>query len=333
MLGVLLAVVLAVVMASNVGSAGAMTDDAQPAVHRAATAPSSAKDVKFGAYVQGVQQDPTTLHAFETLIGTRTDIASYYYGFGDIFPGEREKAVADSGRRDVLLSWDMGPTTFREWSSGKHDAYLRSIASAAAAYPYRVYVRPWPEMNGDWTTFQPTAPGARAKPDGGTYAEFIAAWRHVVSYTRARGATNIRWVFNPTADTYAKTTPVKKIWPGARYVDVLGLDGFNWGKDSGWGRWRSYSSIFAKQYKRLTALHRTAPVWICEFGSKEPTIADGAPVDRKHSKARWIRSAFTSTRMPRVRARIYFHENKERDWRIDSSPQSLAALRAMLGAR
>jgi len=30
--------------------------------------------------------------------------------------------------------------------------------------------------------------------------------------------------FNPTTDTYAGTTPVTSIWPGAAYVDVLGLD-------------------------------------------------------------------------------------------------------------
>ena len=100
-----------------------------------------------------------------------------------------------------------------------------------------------------------------------------------------RGATNLKWVFNPAADTYAETTPVGKIWPGAAYVDVLGIDGFNWGKDNHWGRWLS----FGESSGRCTAadedctLH--APVWICEFGSKEPRRHDGAPRDRRQSKA------------------------------------------------
>lgn len=289
--------------------------------------------VLFGAYVEGIQQEASALTEFEDLVAAETGIASYYYGFGDVFPGEAELAVADSGRRKVLLSWDMGRTRFKQWANGRYDRYLRTIAAAAADYPYPIYVRPWPEMNGDWQRFQPTAPGTKAKRYGGSYKKFVAAWRHVVSYTRRRGATNIRWVFNPSADTYKETTPVRKIWPGSKFVDVLGLDGFNWGADAGWGRWKSYSSIFAHQYKRLTKLDDSAPVWICEFGSKEPTVDDGAPVDPSRSKAAWLREAFASTTMPRVRAMIYFQARKERDWRVNSSHAALGALREILASR
>ena len=55
----------------------------------------------------------------------------------------------------------MGPTRFTEWTRGDHDAYLDQIVSYAVAYRDDVYVRPWPEMNGDWQTFQPTPEGAR----------------------------------------------------------------------------------------------------------------------------------------------------------------------------
>ena len=98
----------------------------------------------------------------------------------------------------MLVSWDMGATP----------------------------VRPWPEMNGDWQPFQPTAAGDR--PAGGTYAEFRAAWRHVVTYLRDHGATNLRWVSTRPPTPTPRRRPVKRIWPGSRYVDVLGLDGFNW---------------------------------------------------------------------------------------------------------
>jgi mannan endo-1,4-beta-mannosidase len=217
----------------------------------------------------------------------------------------------------VLLSWDMGPTRFTEWSSGDHDDYLDRIAAAARAYPYRVYVRPWPEMNGDWQGFQPTVAGERVH--GGTYAEFRRAWRYVVTYLREQGADNLRWVFNPTADTYAETTPVSRIWPGAAYVDVLGLDGFNWGDDARWGRWQSFSKIFAEQYANLTALDPSAPLWICEVASKEPRVDDGAPVDNGRSKGAWVRAMFEHRGMPRLRAIVWFDADKERDWRTTSS--------------
>lgn len=285
-------------------------------------------DVEFGAFVGGMQADPRLLTRFERKTRTQAKVASYYYGFGDVFPGSIEAGFAAGGARKVLVSWDMGATRFTEWSSGRHDAYLDQIVAKALAYPHDLYVRPWPEMNGDWQTFQPTVDGKL--PHGGTYDEFIAAWRHVVSYTRSHGATNLKWVFNPTTDTYAQTTPIAKIWPGDDYVDVLGLDGFNWGKDNKWGRWLSFKRIYQRQYANLTALSPTDPVWVCEFGSKEPRKSDGAPVDRKHSKAKWLRGALKHKGMPRIEVMIHFNENKERDWRIESSKETLKMFRKLL---
>ena len=280
-----------------------------------------AERVQIGAFVDGMQDDPARLAAWEAEVGGRAEIASYYYGYGDVFPARTERVFSDGGTRKVLLSWDMGPTRFAEWTAGDHNAYLDQIAAAARAYPYDAYVRPWPEMNGDWQTFQPTADGSRVH--GGTYAEFRQAWRYVVTYLRNRGADNLRWVFNPTADTYAETTPVSRIWPGAAYVDVLGLDGFNWGRDAGWGRWKSFPQIFGEQYAELTALHPRAPVWICEVSSKEPLTDDGAPVDTDRDKGAWVRTMFDHLGMPRLRAIVWFDADKERDWRATSSRASI----------
>jgi mannan endo-1,4-beta-mannosidase len=279
--------------------------------------------LRLGAYVQGMQEDPEAFSGFESLVGRQMSIASYFYGFGDVFPGPTELSFADGGSRDVLLSWDMGPTRFLQWARGRYDPYLRTIADAARAYPYPIYVRPWPEMNGDWQQFQPTRDGHREY--GGTYRQFILAWRHVVTFLRKHGAGNIKWVFNPTADTYRQTTRVDRIWPGHRYVDVLGIDGYNWGSGGPTGQWRSFHGIFKKQYHRLTRLDRRLPVWVCEFGSKEPLVDDGAPVDPQHSKAAWLSEALSAAGMPRLRALVYFQADKERDWRVDSSAGALLA--------
>lgn len=331
-----LVVVVMSVVATLLGGVPAQADGV-----RAASAASSASGsaaplaerVKFGAFVAGMYGDPSLLSDFEEQMGRETDVASYYYAYagageGSVFPGSVELGFADGGRRDVLVAWDMGPTRFTEWTAGVHDAYLDRIAAAAREYPYDLYVRPWPEMNGDWAAYQPTIAGNR--PHGGTYREFKLAWRYVVTYLRSAGADNLKWVFNVDASTYAGTTPVEKIWPGRRYVDVLGLDGFNWGQDAGWGRWRSFGTIFAKQYRRITALHPTAPVWICEVGSKEPLVDDGAPVDTGHSKASWMRSALNYEGMPRLAAVVWFNMRKERDWRLDSSPAAGSTARRLL---
>jgi hypothetical protein len=123
---------------------------------------------------------------------------------------------------------------------------------------------------------------------------------------------------------------VRRIWPGARYVDVLGIDGFNWGDGGNYGGWRSFATVFTGQYRHLTALDRTAPVWICEFGSKEPLEDDGAPASAGASKAAWLRSALTLRAMPRLTMLTFFQADKERDWRADSSAEALDAVRRYL---
>lgn len=114
---------------------------------------------------------------------------------------------------------------------------------------------------------------------------------------------------------------------------MLGLDGFNWGNSPNGLRWTSFADIFRTQYKTLTALEHQAPVWICETASKEPRASDGAPADRRHRKAAWIRGMFDLTHMSRVQAVVWFQSHKERDWRVDSSTGSLRAVRAAVRAR
>lgn len=292
--------------------------------------------VLFGAFVgedaaHTMVDDPQLLSDFEQQVGAPVQVASYFYQVGDVFPGPRETAFADGGRRSLLLAWHLGSTReyrFTAWSAGRFDDYLRRIGRAAAQFPYPIYVRPWPEMNADWVPFQPTTSGGRAA--GGTPREFVQAWRHVVDIVRAAGGTNIQWVFNPTADVYAETTDVRDIWPGRQWVDVLGLDGYNWGNLP---RWRSFSDIFRAQYDRLTSLASRLPVWVCEFGSREPTVDDGAAVDTAHDKGEWLQSVFSSRQWPRIKALVAFDVRKERDWRFSSSPSALAAVRTALAGR
>jgi hypothetical protein len=286
--------------------------------------------VAIGAWVPGSTTDPARFAALEQRLGVPLDIVSLFYGFGDVFPSQREQALTDGGRRSILIAWDMGTVRFSEWASGRHDDYLAEIGRRAATFGAPIYVRPWAEMNGDWQPYMPDRLGTR--PAGGTPKEFRAAWRHVVATVRAAGGTSIRWVFNPYAATYRGTADVRRLWPGRGHVDVLGLDGYNWGGGRQ-GPWRSFEATFRPMYRLLTRLDRRLPVWICEVASREPSVDDGAPVLPGRSKAAWITAALGSRAFPRVQALVWFDEDKERDWRLDSSPEALAAARAALAGR
>ena len=284
--------------------------------------------VQFGAYASGFGGSGLQVSQLEKQLGAHLAIASSFRGQGDVFPDATQRAEAAAGHT-LLISWDMGDAAtdrFTTYTDGSHDSYLAQVAAAVGAFGKPVYIRPWPEMNADWVPFQPGGrPGTTA---GGSAAQFIAAWRYVVTFFRTHGAANARWVFNPTTDTYAETTDVRTIYPGSSYVDVLGLDGYNWGS-GGILQWRSFADVYTTQYKRLVNLAPSAPVWVCEFASKEPTENDGAPVDSSHSKADWYRTLLASTAFPAIRALVMFDVDKERDWRISSDP---GALRVLAGA-
>jgi hypothetical protein len=287
----------------------------------------SAGPVSVGAYAGS--DSTSALTALESTVGAHLAIASSFRGWGDVFPDTVQRQQASTGHT-LLVAWDLGATSatrFTTFTNGSHDAYLAQVAAAAHSFGKVFYVRPWAEMNADWVPFQPTATGDR--PAGGTYAQFIAAWRHIVSYFRTHGATNVRWVFNPTTDTYAETTTVSLIWPGASYVNVLGLDGYNWG-NGGILTWRTFADVYTTQYRRLTALSSTLPVWVCEFGSKEPTENDGAPIDPVHSKAVWYQQMrIWLQSATRIRALVMFDVRKERDWRIESAPGAVSVMSSL----
>jgi mannan endo-1,4-beta-mannosidase len=283
--------------------------------------------VAVGAYVDGMDSNPALLDNFSQTIGTDVTIASIFRGGDETFPSSSDIALTDGGQRSLLVAWYLDDARFSAYSSGSENARLDAEAAAAKAYPHAVYIRPWAEMNGDWQDFQPTASGSAEF--GGTPAQFIAAWQYVVDRFRQDGATNVKWVFNPTSDTYAETTDVRTIWPGSSYVDVLGMDGYNWGNGNGLV-WTAFTDIFYEQYTRLTGLDATAPVWICEFGSKEPQLNDGAAVDTGDSKAQWYRDALATTAFPRITALVAFDADKERDWQVTSSSDTPAAIKAGL---
>lgn len=301
---------------------------------------------ELGAYVPGLpyfERSAREFAALEQKLGTKLTILSGFVDWEYVFGEPRDRALAADGTRTLLYSWEphcapAAPSeciTFANVIAGKHDAYFARIAESMRAFPHTIYVRPWAEMNAEWSPWQPGSGRARA----GTHDEFVRAWRHVRDYFRARGIDNLKFVFNPDASDWETSTRIAQIWPGDDYVDVLGIDGYNWGKGhpGGPGEWVEFEAIFERMYAILTGLHPSAPVWICEFGSKEPRKSDGetrpAPRDPEHSKGAWLEAMLASTAFPRVTALVHFNVKKERDFRFESSEDALRALRKQLKLR
>ena len=111
---------------------------------------------------------------------------------------------------------------------------------------------------------------------------------------------------------------MERYYPGAQYVDVLALDGYNWGSTTPeYGGWQSFEQVFERAYERLTALG-DQPIWIAEVGSA-PEGGD---------KADWVRNMFeTAARWDRLKAIVWFDLNKEQDWPRRRGPPARASRR------
>lgn len=292
-----------------------------------APAASAAGRVTVGAYTDGMDAYPRRLNDLSALLRQPMSIASVFRGPGDIWPGPVESALATG--RTLLVAWYLDDHSLGYWASAAARPEIVAVARRVKAYGRVVAIRPWAEMNGDWQSFQPTASPTDGYATG--YQAFIAAWRNLVTIFREEGATNARWVFNPTTDTYPETTDIRLIWPGPSYVDVLGLDGYNWG-GGGIFTWRSFANIYQVQYNRIVALAPTLPLWICEIGCADPLSSrNKVSAPPGQSKAQWWKDmSLAIQNMPAVRAVVLFDVCKERDWRASSTTAALTGLRSGL---
>lgn len=266
--------------------------------------PQPQTDVLFGAYTYGgVWQGMEPVFATEAALGRPLDIVHWFTNWDNAFDLEMVEA-ASAGGRLPLISWEPHEKSLQNIVEGHYDTYLLEWAKGVRDYGDPVYIRPFPEMNGDWAPWN-------GEPD-----VLVAAWRHTVERFREAGAHNAFWVWSPNITDEPRTpqNAMERYYPGEDYVDVLALDGYNWGTSREWSTWRAFDDIFAAPYERVTALG-SQPLWIAEIAS----------VEEGGNKGKWIKGMLGSTAFPQLEAIVWFDENKSVDWRIRSSEGSLAA--------
>jgi hypothetical protein len=126
-------------------------------------------------------------------------------------------------------------------------------------------------------------PEAHASSGLGTPADYIAAYRHVISIFRAQGVTNVKFVWQMTAYSFKAKSSDRRAaanwYPGDAYVDVVGADGYNWRNCDGHnGAWTPMSGFGDPVLAFAQAHGKTAS--FPEFG---------APQDSR--RAAWLQDA------------------------------------------
>lgn len=193
--------------------------------------------------------------------------------------------------------------------SGEFDDYIDNWAEGLADWGRPVMLRFAHEMNGSWYPWADNRNGN----EPGAYA---ATWRYIHDRFTAAEADNVIWVWSPNV-SYARSTPLTGLYPGDDYVDWVGVVGYFGHFAAAPSSQPGFEGIFGPTLEQLAAI-TDKPVLITETGS--------GPYGAL--KADWITDAVDAfANDPRVEGFVWFNVDKEYDWRINSSPEALAAFR------
>lgn len=187
-----------------------------PSEPRAGGGPRPPADGAYlGAYVQPdtdytPQGRIDAVTQFEKATGRKLDIVQTYHPWDDDFPDATDKWAVDSGRM-LLLSW--AGTDTRVIQSGRYDNLIRQRAREVKALGKPIFLR-W-----RWEMDRPNLQASIWTPQ-----DFIAAWRHIRTIFAEEQATNVSWVWCPTAAGFSDTDRAAPYYPGDSDVDWLCAD-------------------------------------------------------------------------------------------------------------
>jgi hypothetical protein len=214
------------------------------------------------------------------------------------YPGLRSPELRDKGGlADVAL--------------GKYDAYIKEWATKAKEVEQTLFIRFGHEMNDPYR--YPWG------PQNNTAKDYVAAWKHVRHIFNSIGANNIQWIWSP----HPSYGWFDAFYPGAGYVDWVGVNILNYGTVAIWSKWWSFKEMFGSHYKELAAFGK--PIMITEFGCLE---VGG-------DRAAWFNEAFSSIPRdyPAVKSLMFFHYSSDNttteqtvNWTILQDKKSMATI-------
>ncbi|WEK38333.1 MAG: glycosyl hydrolase [Candidatus Pseudobacter hemicellulosilyticus] len=208
-----------------------------------------------------------------------------------------------------------------ELMSGKYDNDIKKYGESIALFGKPVILRFAHEFNGDWYPW--SINGEELVPA----ATYVQAFRYVQDRIKAAGAANAFWAWAPNCVNGAKNPQsLESYYPGDDYVDLVGMDGYNFGTSQTWSNWQSFSAIFGNLYDWINKNHPDKPIFIAEMGCSS-TGGD---------KIAWINDMFVQLEktFPKIRSFVWFNINKETDWRFTETQGSINAFKAGVnGAR
>lgn len=276
----------------------------------------------WGAWVApvGGQSDAQAVASLEATAQRNLDVVHQYHAWDEAWPTATESSWAGGGRiifgnasarqtSGAVLTWSA-------IASGSQDSVIHTMASRLRAFGHQLFFS-FDEEPEDRYHSNPTAY---------PLASYVAAYRRIHDLFAADGATNVVWVWN-VSGYIGNASIYPSLYPGDAYVDWIGWDPYNWFNCpvNTTNVWQSFDTIVAPFYNWVAAgnlggTSAAKPYMLAEYGTVENT---GSP-----TKGQWFTSEVsTLPGRPNIKAVVYFDENKDCNWPITTSTDSINGFR------
>ena len=286
-----------------------------PEAHHVATSSAAcARPAPLRFPLIGVAPEPPwgrKLTRFINATGVHPQIVAEYLQFGDRYNPAMACRIARAGG-ELLIQWDPKGVSLQKIARGGWDRYITRFADDVRAAQVPIVLSFGHEMNGNWYTWGNTRTSPRT---------FITAWQHLHSLFVKAGVKNVKWCWDVNVWLPAFTgtpnygiTSARRWWPGARYVNWIGLDSYFENASD------TFHSLFSYN---LGALHRISP--------HKPVLIAETAAAQGPSQARQIRSLFSGLRKrTNLIGTVWFDSNTNvrYDWQLEGNAAAIKAFRA-----
>lgn len=250
--------------------------------------------IETGVFIDGAPADMSKIDWYEAWIDPSPQARiGWYQSLGESFPTTLVNNVLTHGSTPYIVwqpydsgkivdiggnkYWEdtnNGPSRLQSILDGDYDYRLMEWATALNSISGEVEISFGHEGNGDWFSW-----GYLNGYKGNSEQLYKDAFRYVVDlFDTYNTADNVKWVWTINASWQDDFTAA---YPGDQYVDMIGMDGFNWNQPwmdpaNDWDDWREFARIFDdwngfSTYQTLTQFEK--PLIIAETGSNVPEPA------------------------------------------------------------
>ena len=289
-------------------------------------------DTSVGAYVNYDGWSVNTIDMFNADTARNASTVNVFSSFSSGWDSLGQQAGNVVSRDAVpMITWMPynsavpDSNVIEEISQGQWDAYINTwiegFKSWRSTYPQdeqpSILLRFGHEFNGTWY------------PWGNQPEALKSAWRYLHAKFSEAGLNDVvGWVWcanNVDVDSYNDVTAY---YPGDDVVDWLSIDGYNWGSNYSFSRWKSFDETFSSQYVKMVTAVPNKPMMLAEVSSAEPADVpdpswgqDGNDSDALESKEAWTADMMQSIEAdyPAIKSIVWFNTNKELDWALNEA--------------